>query len=166
MKEKMNRRNFLRASSLAGFVCCGMLFSNQSQALTSVKKIFDDELIDPAKLNYCGYKCPPDCKFKEASVKNDTVLLKEAYNLWDIKNRYGVEFNPEKVYCFGCKKPEKEGGVVVDNCTVRTCAIEKGYESCIQCDKLKTCDKDLWNRFPKFHEQVVNMQAKFIEQKG
>jgi len=40
----------------------------------------------------------------------------------------------------------------------------KKLECCIECDELEACDKDLWKRFPKFHQQVVEMQAKYRAQ--
>jgi len=167
MKEKLNRRNFLKASSLAGFACCNLFFAGQVKALAQMEKIFDeDELIDPVKLNYCGYTCPAECKFKVASVNNDSTLLREAYNIWDVKNRFNVDFNADNIFCFGCKNQEQPEGVILTNCTVRQCAIEKGYDCCIECNELAGCDKDLWSRFPKFHEQVIDIQKEYETQKG
>ena len=57
-----------------------------------------DEDIDPKKLMYCGYTCPEECKFLIASVKNDKELRKEAYDLWKIKERFDIEFDPEKIF--------------------------------------------------------------------
>jgi len=59
---------------------------------------------------------------------------------------------------------DKLEGAFVHNSTVRAYSIEKGYDSCIQCNKLTTCDKDLWNRFPEFHKAVIEMQVKYKEQ--
>ncbi len=61
------------------------------------------------------------------------------------------------------RKPQ---GMVVSNCTVRACAIEKNYDSCIQCDELTICNKDLWKRFPEFYKRVKEMQSKYKEQTG
>ncbi|MCP4311004.1 MAG: hypothetical protein GY790_07060 [Bacteroidetes bacterium] len=44
---------------------------------------------------------------------------------------------------------------------MRSCAMEKAYQACIQCDELKGCDKDLWTRFPQFHEGVMKIQVKY-----
>ena len=64
----------------------------------------EDKIPDPKKINYCGYTCPEDCKFLVASVKNDLVLKKEAYEIWEMKERFGVvEFEADKIFCFGCK---------------------------------------------------------------
>jgi hypothetical protein len=123
-----------------------------------------DEPIDPKKRNYCGYKCPEDCTFLKATLEDDIELKKEAWGEWKIDERYGVEFDEEQAFCYGCKKLDKPEGVVLSRCTVRQCAREKEFDCCIECDELKTCDKDLWKRFAKFHEQVIQLQEKYRAQ--
>jgi hypothetical protein len=123
----------------------------------------DDEPIDPKKLNYCGYKCPADCQFLKGSLENNTDLKKQAYELWKIKERFGVEFNTDTIFCFGCKTTDKPEGIVLKNCTVRTCAKEKGFNCCIECEELTICGKELWERFPDFKKYVLEMQQKFFE---
>jgi hypothetical protein len=125
-----------------------------------------NETPNPKKLNYCGYKCPDKCEFREASIKNDAQLKKEAYNAWKIDERYGIKFEADKIFCFGCKNRDKPEGVVLTNCTARSCAIEKNFDSCIECNELSKCDKDLWIRFPSFHEKVVELQKIYIQSKG
>lgn len=121
---------------------------------------------DPKKLNYCGYTCPKDCQFLEASVKNDTELKKKAYETWHIKERYNVDLDAKKTFCFGCKNNDKPAGVVMLNCTVRQCAIDKKFDSCIECKELKDCGKDLWIRFPDFKNAVIKMQTVYLENRG
>ena len=99
-------------------------------------------------------------------MKNDVELKKKAYEEWQIKEHYNIDFDPEKIFCFGCKNEEKPAGVVLTNCTVRSCAIEKEYDSCIQCDELTSCQKDLWTRFPEFHKSVIKMQEVYKENQG
>ena len=159
MTTNPNRRKFIRNSTIAG---CTLLLSGKLSAFS----FQGDEIPDPKKLNYCGYSCPKDCQFLEASVKDSTELKKKAYVTWKIKERYNVEFDSKTAFCFGCKNKEKPIGVVMANCTVRSCAIEKNHDSCIQCKKLKTCDKDLWNRFPDFHKAVLQMQEKYFESRS
>ncbi|MBD3857240.1 MAG: DUF3795 domain-containing protein [Acidobacteria bacterium] len=64
----------------------------------------------------------------------------------------------------GCKELEKPEGIVLKRCDVRACAREKELDGCIECDELPACDKDLWRRFPKFKEQVVELQVKYRQQ--
>ncbi len=91
-------------------------------------------------------------------------MKKEAYKLWKIKERFDIEFDPETIFCYGCKVSDKPEGVVTKNCTVRECAMKKKNDCCIECDELTNCDKDLWNRYPKFKESVIEMQKKYLEQ--
>lgn len=146
--------------------CCVLMLSSKYVAADTFAKIFENEKIDPKKLNFCGYTCPEDCKFHIATIENNVEKKKEAYELWKIKERYGIEFDPETAVCWKCKNMEKPAGVAAANCTVRQCAIEKGFDSCIQCDKLISCDKDLWTRFPDFYKAVKEMQVKYKEQKS
>ncbi|WP_372653452.1 DUF3795 domain-containing protein [Draconibacterium sp.] len=159
MTNQSNRRQFIINSSVTG---CAILLSGKLSAFTFP----ENELPDPKKLNYCGYTCPADCQFLEASEKNDVELKKKAYEQWKIEEHYGIAFEAEKIFCFGCKNSDKPAGVVLTNCTVRACAIDKQFDSCIQCKQLKNCDKDLWKRFPDFHKSVITMQKTYFEGKA
>jgi hypothetical protein len=160
MTQKLDRRDFLIKGST---VCLGscILLSGRDLAAAFLQ---DDKPIVPSQLCYCSYSCPEDCEFLVATLKNDPELKKEVYEKWDLKGRYGLKFDAEKIFCFKCKPGDQPEGPVLTNCTVRSCAIEKGYQACIQCDELKTCEKDLWKRFPQFHEAVVKMQEKYLQQ--
>ena len=159
MKTHSSRRKFIKRSAIAG---CAVLMSGKLSAFSFP----EDKIPDPQKLNYCGYTCPEDCQFLEASVKKDDKLKKVAFETWKIKERYGLEFDPKTSFCYGCKNKDKPAGIVLMNCTVRACTIEKKHDACIQCKKLKTCDKDLWTRFPEFHKSVLEMQKTYLEAKG
>ncbi|WP_319503264.1 DUF3795 domain-containing protein [uncultured Draconibacterium sp.] len=159
MTNQSNRRQFIINSSFTG---CAIFLSGKLSAFTFPQ----DELPDPKKLNYCGYTCPADCQFLEASEKNDVELKKKANEQWKIEEHYGIAFEAEKIFCFGCKNSDKPAGVVLTNCTVRACAIDKQFDSCIQCKQLKNCDKDLWKRFPDFHKSVITMQETYFESKA
>ena len=39
--------------------------------------------------------------------------------------------------------------------------IQEKVQACIQCEELKECDKDLWKRFPQFHESIVKLQEQY-----
>lgn len=162
MNEKLDRRNFIQKSALSG--CALLAIANLNPLLAINNIALNDELIDAKKLNYCGYSCPADCQFLKATKANDPVLKKEAYEVWHLKERYNVDFDADKVFCWGCKVEEEKIGAVAGNCGVRKCAIEKEHDACIQCDDLKNCDKDLWQRFPDFHKAIIDMQVKFKNQ--
>jgi len=162
MENQFNRRKFVTASAFMG---CALFVSGKLSAFNNFAHL-QNEIPDPKKLNYCGYTCPKDCQFLEASLKNDTELKKKAYETWHIKERYNVDFDAGKIFCFGCKNSDKPAGVVMQNCTVRSCAINKKFDSCVECKELKDCDKDLWTRFPDFKKEVIKMQTIYFENRG
>lgn len=166
MNSKFDRRDFFRKSTQAGMAGCLLLISPSLLAAENLGHLDNQEALDPKKLNYCGYKCPDNCQFLEASVKNDPDLKKKAYDTWQVKERYGADFEADKIYCFGCKNKEKPEGVILKGCGVRKCAIEKGFDCCIECKDLKECKQDLWTRFPDFKNQVIKMQQQYMEAKG
>ena len=136
MKKTMNRRNFLKNSATTGAACCLMLGGANSFASTMFQ---DGEKPDPKKLNYCGYTCPKDCKWLIGSNNNDVALKQEGYKAWKVKERFDLEFDPDNMFCFGCKNEDQPEGFLLKRCTARSCAIEKGYDCCIECDELTSC---------------------------
>ncbi|HNW57641.1 MAG TPA: DUF3795 domain-containing protein, partial [Bacteroidales bacterium] len=101
------------------------------------------------------------CTLYKASAGNNIELKEKAYKEFMIKENYNIDFNPEKIFCFTCKDKSKPAGIILTSCTVRKCAIEKGYECCIECDGLAACDKELWKKFPKFKEMTIKIQKDF-----
>jgi hypothetical protein len=162
MKTELKRREFILKGCQAGIACCALLHGARLNAAASFGKMRDDDIPDPKKLNYCGYTCPDECKMKKATLENDVALKQEAYTDWRIEKKYGIAFDPEKVFCYGCKTSGQPLGLVVEKCTVRNCAIAKSYDCCIQCDQLSACDKEIWETFPEFHKMVIEMQKKYL----
>jgi hypothetical protein len=160
--KHVDRRIFLKYGTIAGVSGCAFILASKFNTLQAFNHLPDGKDVpDPQKLDYCGYTCPADCKFLKATTENNLELKKEAYNTWKVKERYGVDFDPEKIFCWGCKTPDKPEGVVINGCQVRKCAIEKGHQACIQCDNLSVCDKDLWKNFPEFYNHVKEMQKTY-----
>lgn len=155
MKTNLKRREFLSSSFKVGIATCGLMLSGKLNAFT-----LPDEKPDLKKLNYCGYQCPADCKVKQATIENNVELKKEAYKLWRIKEKYNTEFDAETMYCWGCKTEDKPLGIITGNCTVRSCAISKKYDCCLECKELAKCDKEIWKTFPKFRESMLELQKK------
>ena len=159
MTNQNNIRKFVTTSTIAG---CALLVSGYKGFAH-----LQNQVPDPKKLNYCGYTCPTDCVFLEASVKNDVELKKKAYETWKMKERFGVtEFDADKIFCFGCKTKDKPVGIRLQKCDVRNCLIDKKLDSCIECKDLKTCEKDLWKKFPDFKNSVIKMQVVYFENRG
>lgn len=158
MNKLSNRRMFLRTSATA---CAGFCLLAGSNLKAMSALLLSDDEIDPKALNYCGHTCTDECNFRKATLQNDVELKKQAYADWHIKEQYNIDFDAENTFCNGCKTTDKPVGVAPANCTVRACAIEKGFDSCVQCNNLKNCDKNLWNRFPDFKKMVIEMQQKY-----
>ena len=152
----IDRRTFIST----GATVCGLCVCSQFPFAAFA----GDEPIDPKKLNFCGYTCPKDCKFLQGTLQNDVELKRQAWKDWKIEERFALEFDEEQAICYGCKSLDKPEGVVLARCDVRACVREKELECCIECDELEACDKDLWRRFPKFKQQVVEMQERYRHQ--
>lgn len=164
MDSKLKRRDFLKRSGHVGLAGCALLICGK--AFSSTHPFMGDEVPDPEKLNYCGYTCPEKCEYLMATINDDKELKKECFEAWAIEERYGVKYDPEISFCYGCKTEGKPEGVVVTECTVRSCVIEKELDCCIECKELRTCDKDLWKRFPEFYIGVKKMQLSYFEAQG
>ncbi len=158
MKTNLNRRDFIIKGACAGLSCCVLLRAPKVYGI-SLKD--DNQLPDPEKLTYCGYMCTDECQFLKATRENNAELKEEVYKLWQIKERFGIEFNPEEIFCWGCKATDKPEGPVIKNCTVRSCVKSKELECCIQCAELDECTRDLWERFPEFKKTVIEMQKQY-----
>lgn len=161
MKKNQSRRSFLKKSTTF-CVACGALAA-YSGINTMGNFLGEDDIPDPKKLNYCSYICPPDCPMKKATMDNDIALKEKTYKDWRIEEKYGIAFDPEQLVCFGCKTDTAYKGIAVENCTVRNCSIEKGYDCCIECKELAKCEKEIWIKYPDFHKSVIEMQAKYQE---
>ena len=159
MKNKQTRRQFLVHGSQAGISCCLLLCSSKMMAFPAP----EDDLPDLKELTYCGYKCSMECILLKGTLNKDLELKKQAYKEWGMKERYNVEFDPEQIFCYGCKNEEQPRSLVLKNCTVRACAMEKKHECCIECKELAECDKELWVRFPQFREKVIEMQQEYLK---
>jgi hypothetical protein len=159
MKKDIKRRDFVGTCLKAGVACCALSYGANLSAFNPTGK--QDKKPDPKNLEYCGYKCPAECTLKKSTLENNLELKKKAYVDFKFKEKFGVEFDADKVFCYGCKQYDKPLGLPVTTCTVRKCVIEKGYDCCIQCDGLTACNKELWTNFPKFKDAIVEMQKKY-----
>jgi hypothetical protein len=157
MKTELKRRDFISKCFKAGATGCALLYGNSLFAQDPLKLKKEDL----KNLTYCCYKCTPECPTYKASIENNTELKKKVYEDGKWKEKFGIEFDPEKVFCFGCKPKDKPLGIVVKECTVRSCAIEKGYDCCIECNGLAACDKKLWKSYPEFKKKVIEYQKNY-----
>ena len=161
--KSITRRKFIQKGT--GVAGCLMFMGSGLFANSNFVFVDDGQVPDPKELNYCGYKCPENCKMFLAGESSDEKLKKEAFKEWEVEKKYGVSYSPEVVFCEKCKGTNDPKSIILKNCTVRGCVIEKGLESCVECKGLAACDKELWGQFPKFKEQVLKMQEVYFESK-
>jgi hypothetical protein len=165
MSSKINRRDFFKKTATAGAAGCILFLNPELLGAVNVGHL-QNKPIDPKKLNYCGYTCPENCQFLVASVKNDPELKRKVYDAWKVKEIHGVEFDADKIFCFGCKVPDEKQGVIIKGCGVRKCCIDKGFDSCIQCKGMADCQQDLWKRFPDFKKELLKVQQQYQKEQG
>ena len=164
MKASHNRRDFLKHCSQLGMSCafllCGKnIMAAKASIVASQEKKKD---LDPDKFTYCGYQCK-QCELLKATLNNDEELKKKVYKTWKWKEQYGIEYDPDKVFCYGCKADDKPSNPVLDKCQVRKCAREKELAACFQCEELKSCDKEYWAKYPQQKTYTLKLQEKYKE---
>ena len=76
--------------------------------------------------------------------------------------KHGIEFDPEIIFCHGCKNDDMPKSLITENCTIVPCAMEKRFDSCFQCKELTDCDKELWVSFPKHRDYVLGLQKEYF----
>jgi hypothetical protein len=159
MKTEIKRRDFVTKCFKAGVTGCAILYGNSlfGQDPLKLKKE------DLKGLTYCCYKCTAECPTYKATIENSVEQKKKVYEDANWKEKFGIDFDPDKVFCFGCKPKDKPLGINVKACTVRICAIEKGYDCCIECNGLTECDKKLWKSYPDFKEKVIGFQKGYMK---
>jgi len=155
MKTNLKRREFVGKCFKAGVAGCSLVYGNSLLAEDRQQQVQKPDL---KSLTFCGFKCTTACTLYKATIEDNGELRKKAYEEFKWKEKFNVDYDAARVFCWGCKIKDKPLSINVSACTVRKCAIEKRYDSCIQCNGLVACDKELWKNFPKFKESVLEMQ--------
>lgn len=106
--------------------------------------------------------CGDWCALWKATRTNDLAAKEKVYTEWKWKEKFGMEFNPDQVFCHGCKAPGKPVNIAHERCTVLKCSVARGFESCLQCAKLADCDKELWKNYPDFRTQMIKLQQDYV----
>lgn len=169
MESKQSRRGFLKQFVKAGGACCALLAFNRhlsAEDNPQEKNNREKKLIDLKKLSYCGIPCVATCAMYKATLENDVKTKKALYEQWEFKKNYGIEFDPDKIFCYTCKPGDKPKTIFMEQCVARNCAIAKGFESCIQCKNLTACDKEFWKKWPILYENSKQIQALYKDQPG
>jgi hypothetical protein len=104
----------------------------------------------------CGIICS-DCPAYRATQENDDAKRAQVAKEWSSEE---FKIDPSEVNCDGCMI---EGGRTMGfmaECTVRTCAMEKGYATCAECADFG-CDKlDMpWKMVPDAKKTLEEMRG-------
>ncbi len=172
MEQRQSRRQFLVGSAKCGGVCCALLALSRllpSQETAPAKPGQDKKPIDPKALSYCGIPwtyCEGQCELYKATRDNDAALKKTVYDQWQMKKKFGIDFEADKIFCYGCKPGDKPLKVGMAECPVRTCPSANGLESCVQCLDLAACDKAFWKEWPIAYKVAQTLQARYKNQPG
>ena len=149
MHPPLPRREFLKLLSRFGAACaCGGM---AVRLAADQAKPGGPKLPDLKTRAYCGLICDDSCPL---------------FTEWKWKEKFGVEFNPDQVFCYGCKAPGKPENIPHSRCTVLKCSTERKLESCLECQKLAGCDKELWKSWPDFHQQMIKLQQMYAATDG
>jgi hypothetical protein len=169
MEAIQSRRRFLNHCLQFGGACCALMAWNRNlpaQESPEKKQVQAQKPIDFSKLSYCGIPCVQVCELYKATLENDVKMKKVLYERQEMKKKFGLEFDPEKVFCYTCKPGDKPKKVGMDSCVIRICAMANGMESCVQCQNLAACDKEYWKKWPGLYEFNKKNQARYIAEPG
>jgi hypothetical protein len=170
MENEQNRRCFLKKSTQLGFSCLFMLIWNEEHLFAKIgndnETKNDKKLIDLKQRSYCGIACEDECELYKATKENNIELKKKIYDQWNWKEKFKIEFDPDKVVCYNCKPANQLLKIGMAECEVRKCAIKNEMESCIQCKNLSSCDKKLWKNWADFYNHVKESQKQYLSQEG
>jgi hypothetical protein len=172
MDQKPGRRGFLEQCAKCGAAGCALLVLNRvspGQENATVKPAPGSPPLDLKKLAYCGIPqsyCELQCELYKATRDNDTKLKQLVYEKWDMQKKFGIAFEPDKIFCYTCKPGDKPLKVGMAECPVRTCPMANGMESCVQCRNLASCDKAFWKEWPTAFAMAKKLQARYKDQPG
>jgi len=83
---------------------------------------------------FCGYRCDL-CPAYEKNLDKyiERTALRKGWRTF-----FGFDVPEERITCVGC---HDQGNHLDTNCTVRPCAMEKGFSTCASCDCVDSCEK-------------------------
>jgi hypothetical protein len=172
MNQKQSRRGFLGLCAKCGGACSALLALSRvlgAQENAPAQAGPEEKPVDLRALAYCGIPrafCETRCELFKATRDNDVKLKKAVYDSWDVKKQFGIEFEADKIFCYGCKPGDKPLKFGMAECEVRTCPISYGLESCVQCGGLASCGKAFWKKWPVAYGQIKKLQARYRTQPG
>ena len=86
----------------------------------------------------CGLDCET-CDARIATLNNDDALREATARKWNEMNNIS-DITPESINCLGCRVDGAKFGYCA-MCAIRSCATERGFETCGKCAELDSCSK-------------------------
>ena len=85
---------------------------------------------------YCGLDCEK-CDAYIATINDDQKLREKTAKLWAKLNNAPIL--PEHINCQGCRVDGIKTVFCDSICSIRSCAKEKGVNTCGDCSNLENC---------------------------
>ena len=153
--EKTSRRVFLKCVAIGAGLCCPFMIVCAKKEETATEK----QDIDYSKFAFCGLECA-SCDLYKATLSNNVEEKKRLAKEWfNIEEK---DFKPDEIFCYTCKVEDKPLNQFQKTCQVRACAKEKALLTCAHCEKLPTCDKEFWTKWPKLKEKIDSMRRELL----
>ena len=86
----------------------------------------------------CGLDCGR-CEARLATINNDDALRERVARQWAEWNN-APYIKAEHINCMGCRTQGCKTYYCSDLCKIRHCVMEKGYNTCGGCEKMRTCN--------------------------
>lgn len=172
VNQKQSRRSFLGQCAKCGGACCALLALGRVSGAQESAPAKPGEVrkpLDLKTLSYCAIPqayCEQQCELFKATRENDVELKKVVHEKWEMKKKFGIDFDPDKIFCYGCKPGDKPLKVGMAECPVRVCPSANGLESCVQCLDLPSCDKAFWKEWPIAFGMAKKLQARYAAEPG
>jgi len=169
MESRQSRRHFLKDCAQFCGACCVLLAWNRSLPAKQGPEEKQEQKLKPidfSKLSCCGVPCAQVCELYKATLENDGNLKKLIYEKWGWKKKFGIDYDPEKVFCHTCKPGDKPMKVGMAECVIRKCVMANNMESCVQCQNLSACDQEYWKNWPDLYEFNKKNQTRYLAEPG
>lgn len=109
------------------------------------------------KIAFCGLNCS-QCPMYIATQNDDDTARASAANM--LETTYGLKFKPEEINCDGCHTENGRLLGYCKTCKIRACGMEKGVETCAQCNEQPCGDLASFHKFSskakKAFEEILN----------
>lgn len=97
--------------------------------------------MDESIMGYCGLDCSK-CPIFIATANNDMEFKDKTAKEWSKLYAEYIgkdKLEPDDCNCNGCRI-EGETFVGCLNCDIRSCAMERNFETCADCEKYRECE--------------------------